>query len=985
MLTAKTKVAQERYNKVTEIFLEALDYKSTEWADFLLKACAGDDELKVEVEKFLKNSVQAEAFLNSPLVNLHPLATALIDNNSISSNLIGTQIGKYTITNIIGQGGMGIVYEAIRNEVPNAKPVAIKVLSMGINSKNLLARFRLEYEVMANLEHPYIARLLDGDVTNEGQPYLVMELINGQPIDKYCQSHNLNITQRLKLFSKVCLAVQHAHLNLVVHRDLKPSNILVTSDGTPKLLDFGIAKIIKNEGSYEDVKLTQTGAVIMTPAYASPEQILGKPITVSVDIYALGILLYKILTGYLPYEITSNCPKDIEKIICEYIPVKPSVIVRQDQKDYLNNYSKEKERKKRAKKLSGDLDNIVLMALRKEQKYRYSSVTQFAQDIQYYLEGFPVIAQKNVFKYKTVRFIQRNGYYLLISSLLIILLVSGITSTLWQAKKAEEQKVKVTLQGKLLAVQSELATARSKDIRDLTSALLFQYNDSLEKMAGATALREQMIAEALKYLDRLSNQPNIDSEIQHELALAYQRVGDLQGRPFRINTGNSLAALESYERSLKLFEELTKLNPNDLSLQEEFSVALERKGEILDRLGNSNLAINYYRRACSIHEHIANLNPTNQNNNYSLGISYTRVANVLQSTGDFIAAMELYCKAIKIYKDLLSKEPTNENFSRRIAVIYTRFIGIYESLNDLITQNTEINNKAIKNKLLQKSFYYNQLITKNAKSALSKEKENPFLKSELAGCYMQNSAILRKTKQTSQSMVLLKEAVFILNKLVKDDINNKQYPLLLAESYKEMGKLNFDNSEFKLAINFHKKAEKILQESLIYNSSDVMAQYWLADLNNLLATSYIKTKDINRADKYLTKSFDLYKNLIVKDSSNIDFQLGLINTLNKLTTLLIEEGQEDRATKILEETLKHYQEVITKEPSAIELSSYALLLSTYKFNDLSNQTLAIKYAQEASQITNRSNLFVLLNLSTITKNKLVLEEVQSKIEQLLKL
>lgn len=976
MLSEETIAAQKRYNKITEIFLEALEYKDLEREVFLLKVCGSDSELIREVKKLIKNSENSDIFLENPLIQANSLLTNLLEKTQLEK-LIGQKIDKYTIIRKIGQGGMGVVFEAIRNDAPNSKPIAIKILPSYTNTKSTIARFYLEYQIMANLEHSYIARLLDRGSTDNGLPYLAMELVDGQPIDEYCQSQKLNITQRLKLFCKVCTAIQYAHLNLIVHRDLKPSNILVTSDGTPKLLDFGIAKIIKNEGLYNDIDLTETGLKIMTPAYASPEQVLGQPITIAVDIYALGILLYKLLTNHLPYNITNRTPKEIEKVICELVPLKPSIMVQNPQNKDINVI---KENKKLVKNLIGDLDNIVLMALRKEPERRYSSVQQFTQDIQNYLDGFPVIARRDTFKYRVSKFIQRNFIYLSISTLLIILVTGGVTGTLWQARKAEQERVKRTLQSQLLATQSELAATRSKDIRDLTTALLFKYNDSLEKIAGSTALREEMINEALKYLDRLSKQPNMDLELQREIALAYQRVGDIQGRPFRINTGNTSAALESYRKSLVFFEELAKVNHSDLRVQAELSIALERMGEILDRIGNTDLAISYYEKVRYIREKIFNLNKEDRENNYSLASCYTKIGDVLQSTGDFIGAMGFYCKALKIHKELVSQEPNNEKFSRGLAVIHTRFIVLYEAIDNLIIQN--INNATITSEVIQKSLYYNQLITENAKNTLAKKKETPFLQSELAGCYMQNSIILRKTGQIKQAIVLLKEAISMLSKLVVDDPSNKQYTFLLADAYRELGKVEFENRNIKQAVSVYNKAEQIYQKLLSNDPSNIRVQRYLAEIYQLLAISYINIGN-NNAKKYLAISVDLYKSLIIKSPINIDFQLGYINTLNQFTTFLVKEGEKNKATKILTEVLQNYEVAVTKEPSAIELANYAWLLINCEPKNLRNKILAIKYAEQANKISKGNNLPILLNLSIITRNSARLEQIQSSIKELL--
>lgn len=973
MLGEKTADAQNRYNKLTEVFLAALDCSSAERPDFLSQVCANDAELLKEVELLIKNNSPAKTFLEKPLAKLD-LATLTESPEAKETkeakglkDFIGQKVGKYIIKHKIGEGGMGVVFEAIRSDAPNSKTVAVKILSTTILT--IQERFNMEYQIMANLEHPFIARLLDNGKTNDNLPYLVMELVDGEAIDQYCQNQKLNVIERLKLFLKVCEAVEYAHLHLIVHRDLKPSNILVTNDGTPKLLDFGIAKIIKNNDANAEV--TKTGARLMTPAYASPEQILGKPTTVSVDIYALGILLYKLLTNNLPYQIKDNSFKAIEKVICEEIPLKPSIAV------IANKELNKKEHQQLVKTLKGDLDNILLMALRKEAERRYKSVSEFAQDIECYLSGFPVIAHKDTFKYRTSKFIGRNFRYLVTSVLIIFLILAGITTTLWQARKAQQEKIKAETQAELLKAQSELARQRTKDIRNLSSALMFKYNDELEKLPGATALRQQMISEALNYLDELNSLQNKDLELQRELALAYQRVGDIQGRPFRINLGNLTAALTSYQKSLKIFEDLAKIALNDPQLEMEFSNSLERVGEALDRMGDINMAMEYYQKSLAIREKIVRKNIGNLEYLYSLATCYTKIGDNLATRGDFVNAMVLYCKTLSIRTNLVAQEPNNQKYRRGLATIHTRFILIYQNIYDLI--NKRIGQINVSKKLLEKCLYYNQLIIETAKKSLENEPENPFLQSELAGCYLQSSSILLQIGRLDD-ISLLEEAISIFEKLAKSDAENKQYLFLQANAYRVMSELQLEKKQFDNSIKFSQKAKNIYQELFTNDPNNSSYQNYLAYTHKLLADNYIAKDKNNDAKQYLITSFDLYQKLVDKSPDNIYFQTNFLDTFSQLTKFLVSNKDITEATLITQHILQKYQ-VSNKQISNLELTNLTWLLINCEPAALRNKALASQYFQKLAK--NNLDLIWLLNSVVIDNNPTEKELIENLVLNLL--
>lgn len=309
----------EQWQQVRDILDSAIGLSPSERSVYLDQACASDSELRSEVESLLQSHDEAgSVFLNTPAADLK----AALSDASPRSSWIGRRLGVYQIESEIGHGGMGEVYRAVRADGQFKKNVAIKVVRGGYDTAAVLERFRHERQILASLDHPNIARLYDGGTTEEGIPYLVMELIEGIPVDQYCAEHNLSINDRLKLFAQICGAVQFAHQRLVIHRDIKPSNILVTSDGTPKLLDFGIAKLLDASGGGETTMLPA-----MTPEYASPEQIRGEPITTATDVYSLGVVLYRLLTGRSPYPEKTRTPLDLARIICEIEPTKPSSVL----------------------------------------------------------------------------------------------------------------------------------------------------------------------------------------------------------------------------------------------------------------------------------------------------------------------------------------------------------------------------------------------------------------------------------------------------------------------------------------------------------------------------------------------------------------------------------------------------------------------------------------------------------------------------------
>lgn len=397
----------EQFQKINDLFLAGLEQPYEQRNAFLKNACGDDENLQREVESLLEAHEKAESFMKESPVNHGTLNLNLVESEQQLE--AGHQIGAYKIIRVIGRGGMGTVYLAERADQQYKKHVAIKLVK-GTNTELFLHHFRNERQILASFDHPNIARLLDGGSTDTGLPYFVMEYVEGKAIDQYCDEKALNITDRLRLFQQVCGAVTYAHRHLVVHRDIKPSNILVTTEGIPKLLDFGIAKILQSESA--DSGATATNIFAMTPEYASPEQVQGFPVTTSSDVYSLGVVLYELLTGYSPYRFRNRTPLEVARIVATTNVESPSHIVHaaETDKETLTTVSRVREgnAERLRRRLEGDVDNIVLMALRKEPERRYQSVEQFSDDIDRHLKGLPVFARKDTFSYRASKFVQRN-------------------------------------------------------------------------------------------------------------------------------------------------------------------------------------------------------------------------------------------------------------------------------------------------------------------------------------------------------------------------------------------------------------------------------------------------------------------------------------------------------------------------------------------------------------------------------------------------
>ncbi len=620
----------KQWQKVEELLNAALEIEPTNRQKFLAEISA--DDLRREVESLLDAERKAEKFLTFGAI---ALAADLFDETDAPDALVGQKIGNYKIVGELGRGGMGAVYLARRDDGKFQQQVAVKLLKRELNTADIRRRFGRERQILAALAHPNIARLLDAGTTDDGLPFLVMEYVEGMPIDEFCQREDSDLNERLQIFRIVCDAVAFAHRNLIVHRDLKPSNILVTTDGIPKLLDFGISKLLTPEFEAES-KHTITKLGAMTPEYASPEQLRGESVTTATDVYSLGVILYELLTAHRPFEFKTRSAEEIIQAVCNTEPERPSSVVLnplpiadrkltdqnkgQRTKDE-KQISKFKSQISNPKSLRGDLDNIVLKALKKDAPRRYSSVEQFSEDIRRHLADLPVVARPDTPLYRAVKFVNRNRIAVFAGLLIFLTLIGGIIATVWQARRAEANQVK--------------AEKRFNDVRQLSNALLFELSPKIERLQGATEAREILVTRALEYLDSLAQEAEGDFGLQSELASAYEKIGDLQGNSANPNFIDYDAAIKNYEKAQAIRLKLLEKNPNDFEQQRNFAENYRVSGVIYGHLGDYQTESKNLEAARAIYEKQLAAQPESNELQFALAqINYDLGKNRTTTTKD---------------------------------------------------------------------------------------------------------------------------------------------------------------------------------------------------------------------------------------------------------------------------------------------------------------------------------------------------------------
>ncbi len=832
----------QKWQQIKELFNQAVELDSA--AIELLLENQIDPEVVEEVRKLI-GAEKANKF-NKPVANL-----SHIWQDETPESYINKEVGNYKIVREIGFGGMGIVFEAIRQTEDFSQTVALKILKRGMDSDSMLRRFSHERQILASLEHPNIARLVDGGISLDGTPFFAMEFVKGQPIDEYCNEKNTTINERLRLFLQICSAVSFAHSRLVVHRDLKPNNILVTADGTIKLLDFGIAKILSPDNNLQNQTVTTLG--MMTPAYASPEQIRGEMVSTSSDIYSLGLILYELLTGVSAYNFPNNRPDEMAKVICETEPVRPSSVVsgqlpigqkNTNENNQLRTFSNN------SKSLRGDLDTIVLKALRKEPSRRYASVEQFASDILRHLEGLPVTARPDTFSYRFEKFFKRNRVSVVASLLVLLSLVGGIAATTWQSIQAEKQR--------------QISEQRFNQVRELANNIVFKYYDEAEKMPNSTGFREMLVKDSLNYFDSLAQDKNADDNLKSELALAYIRIGKVSGRAYFANLGDISGAIENYKKGIALLEPLATKSGNT-KLQSDLINAYSELTNVLRRQGNTTEADELLLKAINLNEDLVQKNPEDIPLSVRLATNYLFLGDSLpvgNKTGENI---QVYKKSMAVCENILKRDPN-----------HIRSNNIFAASADRVATNLVI----------------------LAKDAVD-----------------DNNADY--AKQLFQEAVSIgKRNVEITEKLVLLQPNDVLNVTLLNAAKFNYGTQLFDLGERQKGLQLLTKSEQVFRNDYENDKNNLETKLLFSSVMFSVGTSNLRDGNVVVAENLISETFKNFDELIAHDSQNFDYQQKRWEAKFAYADELLLRGEIEKARNIFEKASNEIDKIAHEKKAA---------------------------------------------------------------------
>lgn len=647
----------ETRKSLDEIVRVARSLAPEDQLSFIREACAADQSLYESVTREVGSS-SGWADLNAA----REASNADIEHR----DFIGARFGPYRVTRMLGEGGMGAVFLAERDDGQFQQEVAIKLVRRGLLSRHIQNRLRIERQILATLDHPSIAKLLDGGTTSDGTPYIVMEYIDGEPVDVYCDRHSLTIEERLRIFRDVCSAVHAAHQNLIVHRDLKPSNILVTRNGTPKLLDFGIAKLLDERQLMQTLAVTQADVRLMTPDHASPEQVRGDPITTASDVYVLAILLYELLTGLKPFAKSAHRLADLERAICEQTPTAPSAALvssactsELDLEHFARSRGVSLPRLRR--QLRGDLDNIVLMGLRKEPERRYASVEQFAADIDRYLQGLPVTARADAWTYRTAKFVRRHFIVVGLAAAFVASLIGFSVTTYVQSIRIEQER-------DIAAHQRSIAEIQRARAESITSFMIdsFKVSDPSEARGNEIKAREILDRGSERVRTELRDQPELQAALMNTIGTVYLSLGlaaeaeslvveSLQIRR-RLFGNHNKAVAESLTRLAEVHRSAGRWPQAQDAAEQALAIFQEVSGDdSLDAaLGLQNLGMIYYDRGDyaraervlqrSLDLYVANLGEEREETTHALDM----LGRVAQARGDLTRAEDLLRRALSI-------------------------------------------------------------------------------------------------------------------------------------------------------------------------------------------------------------------------------------------------------------------------------------------------------------------------------------------------
>ena len=915
----------EEWQRVRPILESALELDPASRASFLDGACA-NSPLRREVESLIVSHELAGTDVLNPV---SPLNLNLNEETRFRLPS-GKRIGAYEILEEIAAGGMGAVYRAVRADGQYKQQVALKIVRSELGTELTATRFKNERQILASLNHPNIAKILDGGSTTDGLPYFVMEFIDGLPITEYCDQSKLTIDERLKIFRTVCSAVHYAHQHLVIHRDIKPGNILITSDGVTKLLDFGIAKILDPSLLPETLTMTAGGLWVMTPEYASPEQFRGQPITTASDVYSLGLVLYELMAGHGAYRFNSRMPHDVARVVLETDPEKPSTAIRSTEEagehkpekasltPELISGSRSNSPEKLRRRLAGDLDNIVLKAIRKEPGARYTSVDQLSEDIRRHLEGLPVLARKSTIAYRCRKYVFRHKVGVTAAALVFLSLLTGIALTLREARIARANELR--------------AERRFNDVRQLANSLMFEIHDSIRDLPGSTPARKLLVERALRYLDSLNQEAGANPSLQRELATAYERIADVQGYPFRPNLGDTAGAIKSYEKSLAIRQSLAASNP--MSSEDVISLAecYRLSADTLVVSNDSAGALRNSRRAVQIAEQAERTHPNDLGVLSELSDDYEGEADVLSGTfnsanlGDSSAALPLRQKVLEIGQQLARLKPGDPAIQRRTAIMAIH-------MGDQLLVDGQWRETLPYYSQAQKAF--EELLS------LHSEESKPL--EDVHGIYTRLQQVKLIEGDATAALAINRKALEIASKLALADPRDTQARLALAEDYGNLADSLSKSGNNAEAIKSTAQGLTILKQLVALNPQSTEFRGMQAAVYTSAGDAYARSGDGLRALQSYREALSILSRVQSEDPANVDGRLRVAGVSNKVAAMSVRLHDLPAATAMYQKAL----ELVRPEATASHPNEQALYSTADSYAGLGE--MEINLASDTTQ------------------------------------
>lgn len=839
---------KQRWEKIQAIFDQVADVDKNKQEQLLDKLCTGDEALKQEVVSLLLSDEQDLSFIEKPAAELINLGVSKIS--------AGTKIGHYKIIKQIGYGGMGEVYLAEREDKQFKQKVALKIIKKGMDSSETLRRFHDERQILARLNHPHIARLYDGGMTADNLPYFTMEYIEGRPITDYCDRNELSVPERLELFCDVLAAVSYAHSNFIVHRDLKPGNIIVNSEGQVKLLDFGIAKLV-TESELEDDNMTRTGFRVMTPGYASPEQIKGEAITTASDVYSLGVILYELLSGNQPFEIKGKTPGEIEQLICQTDPKRPSTQVTRNRTE--NNSAEDLSiisgqrhtvPEKLRRILKGDLDNICLKSLEKEPLRRYSSVEQLKDDIGRYLKGLPVLARPATYSYRAGKFVKRHStavFTLSSVTALIIFLVVYYTIQLSQERD-----------------KAQLEAQKAKKVSEYITSIFEYANPSVAK--GETITPRDLVEQGRKRIDEeLTDQPEVRVEMLKVISDVYYSMGDFE------------EARELSQEALQVMYEHDK--DNIAGIAEIY----HSMGDLSYDLGEFAQADSQYQRAYDLKKSVLSPDDT------LIAKELIGLGTLARRDNNFEKSEKMYKEALRIQEASLEKPHLDIAYTMNNLGRLYQNNEMYDKAEPLLVEGLAMRRELLGDETFETiasmgslaSLYYNSKQLEKAEKIYQEAKENiikiaGYDHFYTAGIIQSLANVEAELKKYDEAEKLYLKSIEILKKVLPVDHLNISYPL---SGY---GRLLVLSGRYDEGIKILDEALRVRLLALPEDDTNIAMVY------TYLGRAYYFKEEYAKAESFLNKAYTSFESRLGRENKKTQ------EVVRYLVDLFAQNGDSDR-------------------------------------------------------------------------------------------